>query len=414
MQYNCSMLHRTKNPARHAFIVLSTLMFFFSAQVSLTIYIDSSFLKSAVAETPSLAKTVLWSNPENMVGVLYTFAALVTFLLLLWAPKILARCGNYRATLTILVAHILLLLGLAIFETAWLIIPMFIVEIALISTLYFNFDIFLERYSKDQNTGLVRGLFLAIGSLAWMIPPTFAGKIVETSGYAKVYFTGALLVMPMVFLLVRYLHDFKDMSYDTGNIAISQKEVHENPNIWSILATNFFLHFFYAWMVIYAPIYLHEHLGFSWPDIGLLLTIALSAFVIFPTITGWIADRWLGEKELLAAGFLMMAATSAILPFLPDAASGFWIWALVLFLGRTGAATVESMNEAYFFKQVDGRNATLIGYFRRSRPTALIAAPLIASALLTFDIVTIRELFFVLAILMCYALRYAFAIKDTK
>ena len=46
--------------ARAAFIVLSTLMFFFSAQVSLTIYIDSSYLKHTIENTPSLAQTVLW------------------------------------------------------------------------------------------------------------------------------------------------------------------------------------------------------------------------------------------------------------------------------------------------------------------------------------------------------------------
>lgn len=407
---------RHMTDARRAFIVLSTLMFFFSAQVSLTIYVDSSFLASTVASTPGLAETSLWKTPENMVGVLYTFASLITILFLLWAPKILSRCGNYRATLTILITHFLLLLGLALFDTAWLIIPMFIVESALISLLYFNFDIFLERYSRDQDTGLIRGFFLAIGSLAWMIPPTFAGKIVETSGYAKVYFVGAIIVIPMIFLIERYLGDFKDLTYDTGNLAMSRKEVHENPNIWSILATNFFLHFFYAWMVIYGPIYMVEHVGFSWESFGMILTIALSAFVVFPAAAGWIADRWLGEKELLVLGFLLMAAGAAALPFLPQAtaAGAFGVWAVALFIGRSGAATVEAMNEAYFFKQIDGRNATLIGYFRRSRPMAWISAPLIASALLEFDIVTIRELFFILAILMCYALRYAFAIKDTR
>ena len=159
--------------ARRAFIILSVLMFFFSAQVSLTIYIDSSFIKEAI-ENSSFFNT--WQSGDNLVGAVYTFASLITLLALSIAPRILRRFGNYRWTLNILILHILLMLGLSLFDTALLIIPIFIVETAIISILYFNFDVFLERYSADKNTGTIRGLFLVIGSVAWLLPPFFAGR----------------------------------------------------------------------------------------------------------------------------------------------------------------------------------------------------------------------------------------------
>src|SRR3990167_7281770 len=152
--------------AKMAFVVLSVLMFFFSAQVSLTIYIDSSYLSSAIANTPSMAASQLWNNPEHMVGTIYTFASLITLLALLYAPRVLRKMGNYRWSLSILILHILLLLGLALSDSGFLIIPLFIVEAAIISVLYFNLDVFLEQYSRDKETGVIRGLFLMIGSIA--------------------------------------------------------------------------------------------------------------------------------------------------------------------------------------------------------------------------------------------------------
>src|SRR3990172_8221085 len=180
--------------AKKAFIILSAIMFFFSAQVALTIYVDSSYVASAIAHTPSMASLPIWSNPsgtESMVGTLYAFAPLLTLLALIMAPRILRKHGNYRWTLGLLMLHVIFLLGLSLSKSAWLIIPFFVAETALISTLYFNFDVFLERYSNDAETGVIRGLFLVIGSVAWLLPPFFAGRIVDQYGFQLVYLVGA-------------------------------------------------------------------------------------------------------------------------------------------------------------------------------------------------------------------------------
>lgn len=400
--------------AKTAFVVLSVLMFFFSAQVSLTIYVDSSYLASAIAHTPSIASMPLWNNPEDMVGALYTFASLLTLLALLYAPRILRKIGNYHWTLSVLTLQVLILLGLAMSNTAWLIIPLFMVEAALVSVLYFNFDVFLERYSNDAETGMIRGLFMVIGSVAWLFPPFFAGMILDKFGFQLVYLVGAAIVLPTVFLMIRYFGDFQDITYDDAPLFMTKEDNAKHPDIHRILTANFFLQFFYAWMIIYAPLYFHNHVGISYQDFGTILVIALSAFVIFPYPTGWIADKLLGEKELLVAGFLLMAGTSALIPTVANAHVGLFLWALLLFVGRTGAATVETMTETYFFKQIDGRSAGLIGYFRRSRPLAFIAAPITASILLELNIIDIGGLFYVLAGIMLCAIYFPLRLKDTK
>ena len=405
---------QTPLSAKTALVVLSVLMFFFSAQVSLTIYVDSSYLEQAITKSPTLAQTALWQDPEAVVGTLYSFASLITILGLVLAPRVLRRQGNYRWTLSIIILHILLLLGLALFDAAWLIIPMFIVETALVSILYFNFDVFLERYSRDGETGVIRGLFLVIGSIAWLLPPFFAGSIIEHSGYQLVYLSGAAIMVPTVFIMFRYFSDFQDLAYDDVPVMMSHAESAKHPDIGHILGANFFLHFFYALMIIYAPLYFLNHLNISHEQFGLMLTIALSAFIIFPYPAGWLADKVLGEKELLVGGFLLMAISAALIPIIGDAPIGIMLWALVLFVGRAGASIVESMAEAYFFKKIDGHNAGLIGYFRRSRPLAFIVAPIIASILMKFEIIELSGLFYVLAAVMLIAIYFPLRLRDTK
>ncbi len=400
--------------SKSAFIALSALTFFFSAQVSLTIYIDSSFLKDAIQNTPSMAESKLWDDPEHLVGAIYTLASLMTLLGLLYAPRILRKVGNYRWTLSIIVLYTTMLFGLALFNSAWLIIPIFIFAAAMTSVLYFNIDVFLERYSKDSDTGSIRGLFLMIGSIAWLLPPLLAGRIIDSMGFSVVYFIAAILMLPAVFIMMRYFSDFKDLSYDDAPLVMSRTQSRAHPDIHNILIANFFLHFFYAWMIIYTPLYLHNHVGFSYQQIGLMLTCALFAFVLFPYPAGRIADKWLGEKEMLVFGFMLMAFSSAILPHLFGTTATMAVWALVLFSGRMGASIVETMTEAYFFKKIDGHDAGLIGYFRRSRPLAFIVAPILASLLLEFHIVPIEGLFTILAGVMLLAIYFPLQLVDTK
>lgn len=397
-----------------AIVVLSAIMFFFSAQVSLTIYIDSSFLKDTILRTPSLSQMEFFAGPERVVGAVYMLASLMTIFALYFAPRVLRRIGNYRATLFAFNAHIIMLLLLSATQSGWLIIPLFIVEATLMSLLFFNFDIFLESFSKNEDTGVVRGIFLTIASISWLIPPMIAGTIIENYGYSLAYLAGAIVLIPALVLLIVYMRNFRDLTYDDAALLPSRNDLHRSPDVWYGLACTFFLQFFYAWMIIYAPIFLHDHMGFTWSDIGFMLTLALTPFVLLPSPLGWLADKVMGEKELLVLGFLLMAVTSFLIPHLALASSAFMTWVIVLFIGRCGAATVEAMGEIYFFKQIDGHNAGLMGYFRRMRPLAFIAAPLLASILFQFDWFSFEMLFSILGIIMLFALYFPLRLKDTR
>jgi MFS family permease len=183
-----------------------------------------------------------------------------------------------------------------------------------------------------------------------------------------------------------------------------------NRDMKKIVMSMFLLQFFYAWMIIYMPIYLNQTVGFDWTTIGFMFAIMLVPFVILEAPLGRLADSRYGEKEMLSIGFIIMAIAVAAVAFFTD--HNVIVWTAILFVSRVGAAITEVMTETYFFKKVDASNTHLISFARMTRPLAYVIGPVIATILLTiFDI---KGLFIFLAFLMLYGLRYSLSLVDTK
>ena len=173
----------------------------------------------------------------------------------------------------------------------------------------------------------------------------------------------------------------------------------------------FLLQFFYSWMVIYTPIYLYTHIGFSWQEIGIIFSIMLLPFVLTEAPLGKLADRKWGEKEVMSVGFIVMALATGLIAFVET--KNLALWAILLFITRIGAAMVEIMSETYFFKKVHSSKADVIGFFRTMRPFAYIISPILATVLFAFFL-PIKYIFLVLAIIMFLGLYSSLELKDTK
>jgi predicted MFS family arabinose efflux permease len=168
--------------------------------------------------------------------------------------------------------------------------------------------------------------------------------------------------------------------------------------------------FFFSWYVVYLPVYLHNVVGFSWPDIGLILFIMLIPYVFIEYPAGRIADTVLGEKELMIAGFVIAGLGTAPLFWLES--SSVWVWGSILFVTRVGTALIESMTETYFFKKIDGTDTSILSLFRIVRPLGYSIGPLTAGVILAFY--DIQYLWAILAGIMLLGIIHPLSIKDTK
>ncbi len=370
--------------------------FLIGVHVALPAYITSSFLGTFV--------------PESAVGAIYSIGSALSIAAIALLPQMLNRFGNFFSILVFILAELVAMVTLASGQTSAAIITAEIVSIISISLLALPLDIFLERYSKETSTGGIRGTYLVFINSAWVISQVVLAIFISGSNYRNIFWIAALALIP-VLIIIRFQFDrFRDREYRGNNPLHALASAAKNRNILTVLIVNFLLQFFYSWMVIYSPIYLHQYLGFDWKHIGVMFAVMLLPFALFELPFGKIADRWLGEKEIMSTGFIILSFTTLLMGL--SSSRGFVFWTILLFVSRIGASMVEAMSETYFFKQVKDTDLGYISLFRTTRPWANVIAPALATIIL--PLAGIESLFLVLAFVMAYALRFAFTLKDTK
>ncbi|MBP6866199.1 MAG: MFS transporter [Candidatus Pacebacteria bacterium] len=370
--------------------------FLFSIPIALTSYINSSFL-----ETHLSAKEV---------SMLYVFASILTVLGMLEMPRILTRFGNRVTTLVFSLFCFLSLILLAFSHNTVLVTSAFVLFFITSNFIFATLDIFVEDFSKNSSVGKLRGLYLVTLNVAWVLSQTISGSILAKSSYAGLYLFGAMFMVLVASIFTFSLKSFVDPKYKKVPVLKTIKIFIRNKNISKIYLLNFILKFFFVWMIIYTPIHLHEHIGFSWQTIGPIFTIMLLPFVFLTYPLGRLSDK-IGEKKMLIIGFIIMAIATSLIPLVEVAS--FWIWAGILFATRVGAATVEIMSESYFFKSVSEEHPDTISFFRNTGPMSFIFAPLVAIPILLF-VPSFSYLFFALSAVLLVGLYITLRIKDVK
>ncbi|MCK5286130.1 MAG: MFS transporter [Candidatus Pacebacteria bacterium] len=376
-------------------LVIYILGLLFALQVALPGYINSSFIGQFV--------------PEKIIGILYTISSIIAIICLTFAPRLLRKIGNYSMIFILSIISIISLLILAFSQSIYFILPVFIIYLTIHVIIALNFDILLEKQSSDSNTGNIRGLYLTISNLAWVVSPLIVGTLLTNGDYWKVYGLASLTIIPAIILLSYYFKDFKDPVYINTPFWKTLKKLFKLKNIYKIFAINTLLQFFYSWMVIYTPIYLHKYMGLDWKAIGFIFTIMLLPFLFFQLPLGILADKKFGEKEILNIAIIILGITTITLSFVTT--NTVWVWATLLFITRIGASSVNIMSETYFFKKVDAKDSDIISFFRMAKPIAYILGPALAS--LTIFLIDFRYIFLVLGLIMLTGLKYSLTIEDT-
>lgn len=381
---------------RHERLVAYVLIFLFTLHLTLPVYVNSTYLSRFTG--------------ENWVGALYTAASLFTVFMFACVPKWLRRYGNYEVLMSVIAVELVSLVGLAYAWSIWFIVPFFIASSIAIAIGNFSIDIFVEHFSSNNATGSIRGLFLTCANIAWALAPLLSGLILQEDNFSTLYMFSAALLLPTFFLARRNMRHFKDPAYTQVSYLDMIKEIKRTPNIHNILMSGFFLQFFYAWMVIYSPIYLNQYIGFDWGTIGFIFSLMLLPYIFIEIPLGKLADTRWGEKEVLTCGFIVMAISTAAIFYIhiPSVA----VWIAILFITRIGASMVEIMSETYFFKKVETEDIHLISAWRTLRPLAYVISPIVASVFLL--IFPLKYIFLLLGFLMFYGIHYSLAIEDTK
>ena len=378
---------------KHYLYLLYSISFIFSVQFALVVYVNSSFLEEKTG--------------KGWVGTIFTLASLLSILALLEIPRLLNRLGNYKTSLLVILGNTISLLLLGFIHSPLLIVCSFFLYNITNYSLMFSRDVYMEGYTEGGSVGETRGSLLTIVNLAWVFSPLLSGFVISKMSYQGMYLIAAMFTLPSFFLVSPWLKRFEDPAYQRVRIKETLKKIAAEKNLKKIYSSEFLLRFFYSWMIIYMPIYLHEFLGFDWKEIGIIFTAMLVPFVILDYPLGKLSDK-IGEKKMLAIGFTIISLSTISIFFISS--TDLVIWALIMFATRVGAATVEIMNESYFFKKIRAQDAGLISFFRNLFPLSLVISPLLATILLFF--LPYKFLFFISGVILFYGIYLSFTIRE--
>lgn len=364
-----SIFNRNRNKNKRL-AVLYALAFLLALAAALPAYIQSSYLETYVG--------------VSLVSWFFIAANLTAIAAIFLFPKFIKRTSTYLASGLGALVFLLSFIGISLSTRALGIFLFFILMQVSAYLIWITLDIFLESSSTDNNTGRIRTMYFTFINLAYLISPSISAWIVNARGYEGVFLASAIVVVPflIIYLLNRSNLKGKKVEVAGHSLRKSIKETVKNKNILAIYMAALQLTVFLNAANVFLPIYLHQNLGFTWSELSIAFSIMLIPFLIVEIPAGIIADKYLGEKEILTLGFLIILACLAV--FFVSTSDNIWFWAGILFVSRIGVALVEAMRESYFFKNVNEHDVEKINIFRTSNPIGYILASAISLIVLVF------------------------------
>lgn len=349
---------------------------------------------------------------KETAGFMYTFASAVGISILAILPLLLQRLGARRLLLLLTAVLGFAALGLAVFSTPEFTAIAFLFFLCVGVPIYSLIDIFIEQKIDGEEvvTGRVRGLYLMTINIAYTLGPLIAGLVITYYSFNHLYALAAFMTFVFFTLALSVTRAFKDPHYPHITLPYLIRTVAKDKLAVKIMSINFLLQMRYSVVVIYLAIYLHEVLGFSIAQSGLMITLGNIPFVLLQYPLGWLGDKWIGERKLIVLGFVMTCAGGFMIGLVPT--PSLYVMTSILLVTFTGAAIIEVMSESFFFKHVKAKNDAHIMAFRMLIPLSYVIAPVFAAVVMFF--LPVNYIFAAVATLCLLGIPLSLSLRDTR
>jgi MFS family permease len=344
---------------------------------------------------------------SDNISIFYFLSNLILLIFLLNFHKLVRAFG--KSFIYIASSFLLAISSLVVFmlPTSWAGAFAVLFNIIIFGLSYVSHDIVLESYSTDVMSGRIRGFNSTILNAGFLVGPFLAMTILDRFNFQGVFLFQFVLVF-LIFLIAffnlkKVNHKFKPVVTVNGLL----RKIFIRKNILRIYYISFLLDVFIFVMIVYMPIYL-RNLGMDWSKIGIIFTIMLLPFVIFQYPAGRLADKKMGEKELIIFSLFIMGVSVFSIYFIGS--TSLYVWSIVLFITRIGAALLEILRDSYFYKRIDGADVDIINFFRTARPVGFLAASALSAVMLLFF--PLNSIFILLAIIIFTGFYPALKLKD--
>jgi len=368
-------------------VVISIGNFFFALFSTAITFIMVPYLSSFMSEVAA--------------GLVIAGGAMLSCSVFPFLPRLVRCYGAQQLALLIALAEMLALFALATVPGAIAGAIFAAIAFSLQPFLAYELDLLLEAtVAEEGTTGRVRTLFITAWNIASVGAPLLIGAILATSdAYHSVFLVAAAVLAPFIIIFaVRKLP--AGHAPEISTLGESLRRIVGDRDLVAVSFGHLLLYLFFVWAPFYTPLYLHQVLGIPWTELGWMFAIMLVPYVLIEYPAGVLADKYIGDKELMLLGFLITGASLAAIG-LVTITTPIFIILIILVASRIGAALIESMTEGHFFRRVSEKNVNSVSIFRGVWPLSDIIAPLIASAILLFG--DYQMLFFITGGIIAFA-----------
>ena len=147
-------MHETLTHIRHSHKIIPLFIanFFIALHYILVIYINSSFLKEFLS--------------ARSISALYTCGAILSFILFIFAPKLVKKVSNFKFLISIFAIEAFALLTMAFTSSVLIVVLGFLLYFITVYAIFYSMDVFLETaIKKEHHTGILRAVYLTIANL---------------------------------------------------------------------------------------------------------------------------------------------------------------------------------------------------------------------------------------------------------
>lgn len=351
-------------------VILCIANFFYSVLVALTIYILLPYLTLFVSAT--------------YAGLVVAVGGLVAVILFPFVPRLVARYGAQQLALVFALLEMIALFAVAAAPGAVASIFLIILMVALQPFISYQLDLLLESTDVAEGMmGRVRAMFLTAWNTGIFIAPLLISALLSNSeAYGRVFIAAGAALVPFIVLFAA-----RDLPKASPSAHVPMVDslacILKDSDLAAVTFGHLVLWLFYVWAPLYVPIYLHNVLGISWESLGWIFSVMLIPYVLIEYPAGLIADRYVGDKEMMLVGFLVAGASLASISLI-TATTPLILILFILLMSRTGAALIEGMTEGHFFRRVAAGDVNSMSIFRGVWPLAYVIGPIIGSAVLFF------------------------------
>ncbi|MBU1019373.1 MAG: MFS transporter [Patescibacteria group bacterium] len=348
--------------------VFSYMMFFYMLAAGLISPVFAEYLKEI-------------TGSESYVGVLFSLAYFITFVISILISKILYKVSRLILLYIGFFGMAITYLLFSLIDSAGFLIGVQVLKGFFIAVLFVVIPLMIRDYTDDDKLSREEGRYYWFINLAWILGPITGGVISYYLGIRSVFLFSMLILLFSVWFL-RHEHIVsicRRKNDETRDLVKNLKRFFNKTTFLQAYLVDLGVHLWYIVSVMAIPLYMISS-GFSVMAVGLVMALKVMPLILFEK---FIADHAKGEGIGLSIrnGFIVMVIALIAIAVVNDVYFSIGMFLIV----SLGVAFIEPIKETYLFRHMSREQEDdLYPIYATARQVAFMIGPVSAGFTITY------------------------------